>query len=132
VFFVSLWLTEFAANLNTETRRTQRLHREERLNGFGLDRVVARLPTVPAADQRAGFGPSCLSEFLRHTGAGSFVWSSAVGNQPCLLRKFQFLGLYRYVLLRRHAHRAFRLQVACVAASFGAHVEEYDLISQFL
>jgi len=29
VFSVSLWLTEFAAKLTTETQRTQRLHREE-------------------------------------------------------------------------------------------------------
>jgi len=28
VFSVSLWLTEFAAKLTTETQRTQRLHRE--------------------------------------------------------------------------------------------------------
>ena len=74
------------------------MHREERLNGFGLDGMVCLLPTVPAADQRSGFGPSCLSEFLRHTGAGSFVWSSAVGDQPRLLRQIQFLSLYRDVL----------------------------------
>jgi len=73
------------------------------LNRFGFNRQFRFFPTIPAADQRSGFGPSSLSEFLRHTGAGSFVWSSAVGNQPRLLGKVQVLCLCHYVL-RRHAH----------------------------
>src|SRR6185503_9694949 len=87
-----------------------------------FDREVRLFPCIPAADQRSCFGPSGLSKFLRHTGAGSFVWSSTVGNQPGLLRKVQFLRLY-YNVLGRHANGAFSLRVARVATSFRSHVE---------
>jgi hypothetical protein len=50
------------------------------LHGFGFGREIGLLPAIPASDQGSCFGPTCLSKFLRHTGAGSFVWSSAVGN----------------------------------------------------
>src|SRR5215213_1899594 len=93
------------------------------LCSFRFQREAGLLPAVPPADQRACFGPSCLSKFLRHPGAGSFVWSSTVGNQPCLLRQSQLVRLRDHVL-RRHPYGVFRLEVARVAASLGTDVEE--------
>ena len=51
----------------------------------GLDREIRLLPGIPATYQRSRLGPTSLSEFLRHTGTGSFVWSSAICDQPGIL-----------------------------------------------
>ena len=72
------------------------------LHGLGFERQVRFLPAIPSADECSCFGPTGLSKFLRHTGAGSFVWSSTVGDQPCLLREFQLVSLSDDVL-GRHA-----------------------------
>lgn len=44
------------------------------------------LPSIPTTDERSRFGPSRLSKFLRHPGAGSFVWSSTIRNEPGVLQ----------------------------------------------
>ena len=51
----------------------------------GLDREIRLLPGIPATYQRSRLGPTSLPEFLCHTGTGSFVWSSAICDQPGIL-----------------------------------------------
>ncbi len=46
----------------------------------GIHGQAGFLPRRPASGEGAGFFPSCLSEFLRHTGAGRFVRSGAIGD----------------------------------------------------
>jgi hypothetical protein len=51
---------------------------------FGFDLKSCRLPGIPAADEGARFSPTRLSELLRHTGAGSFLWSGAITDNPAV------------------------------------------------
>jgi len=45
-----------------------------------LYRQTGFLPCLPASGEGARFLPSGLSEFLRHTGAGGFARSGAIGD----------------------------------------------------
>jgi hypothetical protein len=51
---------------------------------FRLYRKAGILPGVPAADEGARLAPTCLSELLRHTGAGCFLRSGTIGHKPCI------------------------------------------------
>jgi hypothetical protein len=51
-----------------------------RTRHFWLDWQTCGLPRVPATSQRPRICPTRSPKFLRHTGAGRFVWSSAVGD----------------------------------------------------
>jgi hypothetical protein len=56
-------------------------------------------PSVEAALQGADAFDAVFSEEQRHTGAGGFVWSSAVENDLAIAREtvvffFQFLGVH--------------------------------------
>ena len=90
---------------------------------FGLDRQTGILPCLPASNQGAGFRPSGLSKFLRHTGAGRFVRSSAICYQPRLTREIKLGGPLGDVI-RRHAHRVLSLKIRRLTAALSPHVED--------
>jgi hypothetical protein len=56
------------------------------LRRFGCDWQPRLLPAIPSPHQGTGFGPSCLPQLLRHTGAGGFLRSGTVGHYPSVAR----------------------------------------------
>src|SRR5437764_11942736 len=65
----------------------------------GLDGVAEFAPGVQSALQRADAFDALFSEEQRHTGAGSFVWSSTVENDFTILGQaivflFELLGIH--------------------------------------
>ena len=101
------------------------------LGSLGYDGPVRVLPRIPATDECSCFSPTCLPKFLRHPGAGRFVWSSAVGDQPRLLRQLQFIGLDHYVL-RDDANRAGRLEIARLAAALCPNIQKFHWLTRIL
>src|ERR1041384_1658552 len=99
--------------------------RSFRLCGSRLDRQTGFLPGGPAADQGARSAVSSLSEFLRHTGAGRFVRSGTVGDEPRLPFQTKFPGAFGH-MVRRHTHCSLRLGFVPFEAALGAYVEERD------
>src|SRR5258707_15422585 len=64
-----------------------------------FDRIAEFAPGIEAALQRADAFDAMFSEEQRHTGAGGFVWSSAVENDFTIVGQtivllFQFLGIH--------------------------------------
>ena len=68
----------------------------------GFDRKPRRLPGIPTADEGTRPGPTSLSELLRHTGAGGFLRSSAITDEPGLTGQIEFAGTFGHVV-RRHS-----------------------------
>jgi hypothetical protein len=70
------------------------------LSEFGAgERVAALAPGGEAAFERADPGNALFSEEQRHTGAGGFVWSSAVENDFLVVAKkfsvlFEIAGVH--------------------------------------
>ena len=93
-----------------------------RLACSGLHRQTRFLPRRPASGEGARFLPSGLSEFLRHTGAGRFVRSGAIGDEPRLLFEPEFPRAFGHVV-GRHSHSPRRLEAVFFKTAFGAHVE---------
>jgi hypothetical protein len=72
---------------------------EQSLQRDGDERVAAFAPGVQAAFQRPNALDAFLPEEQRHTGAGGFVWSSAVEDDFAVTRQtvvllFQLLGVH--------------------------------------
>jgi hypothetical protein len=106
-------------NLNASERSAPRL----RFCSSGLHRQTGFPPCRPASGEGASFLPSGLFEFLRHTGAGRFVRSGAVGDEPRLLFETQFPRAFGD-MVGRHPHRPLRLKIAVFDAALGARVED--------
>ncbi len=87
-----------------------------------LDRQPGPLPRFPAARQGARFLPAGRSEFLRHPGAGRFVLSSTICDQPGILPQAQLPRL-RADVLRHHPDRAPGLGAAPFKTALSPHVE---------
>jgi hypothetical protein len=96
-----------------------------RFSCSGLHRQTGFPPRRPASGEGARFLPSCLSEFLRHTGAGRFVRSGAIGDEPRLLFETEFPRAFGH-MVGRHSQRPLRLKVVFFKAAVGAHVEDRD------
>jgi hypothetical protein len=62
---------------------------------FGIDWQTCLNPRIESAVKRMNILPTTVTEFLRHTGAGCFVRSSAVGYNRAVLWYFieMFLDL---------------------------------------
>jgi hypothetical protein len=54
----------------------------------GFNGKAKTAPSVQAAGQGAHFSDTCFFQLKRHTGAGGFVWSSAVENDVVILWDF--------------------------------------------
>jgi len=54
----------------------------------GFNGKAKTAPSVEAAGQGAHFSDTCFFQLKRHTGAGGFVWSSAVENDVVILWDF--------------------------------------------
>ena len=91
----------------------------------GLHRQAGFPPRRPASGEGARFLPSGLSEFLRHTGAGRFVRSGAIGDEPRLLFKTEFSRAFGHMVWR-HSQRPLRLKVVFFITALGANVEDLD------
>jgi hypothetical protein len=100
-----------------------------RLACSGLHRQTRFLPRRPASGEGARFLPSGLSEFLRHTGAGRFVRSGAIGDEPRLLFETKFLRAFGH-MVGRHSRRPLRLKVVFIKTPLGANVEDRDRLFQ--
>src|SRR5215468_7108769 len=94
-----------------------------RFSHSGLHRQTGFLPRRPASGEGARFFPSGLSEFLRHTGAGGFVRSSAIGDEPRILFETELPRAFGHMVWR-HSHRPRRLEVVFFKAALGAYVED--------
>jgi hypothetical protein len=60
---------------------------------FWDDRQICILPGLPSPLERARLRPSFLPEFLRHTGAGGFVWSGTKHREHCAPRQIELFCL---------------------------------------
>ena len=96
-----------------------------RFSCSGLHRQTRLPPRRPASGEGARFLPSGLSEFLRHTGAGRFVRSGAIGHEPRLLIEAEFPRAFGHMVWR-HSYRPLRLKVVFFITALGANVEDRD------
>lgn len=86
-----------------------------------LHRQARFQPYFPATNQGVSLFPTGLSELLHHTGAGGFVISSTIGDQPQLRIKVQFPCSFRNVV-GGHPDRPFGLCAASLKAALRPHV----------
>jgi len=100
-----------------------------RLSFSGLYWQTRFPPRRPASSEGARFLPSGLSEFLRHTGAGRFVRSGAIGDEPRLLFETEFPRAFGH-MVGRHSRRPLRLKVVFFKTPLGANVEDCDRLFQ--
>jgi hypothetical protein len=96
-----------------------------RFSCSGLYRQTGLPPRRPASGEGARFLPSGLSEFLRHTGAGRFVRSGAIGDEPRLLFEAEFPRTFGH-MVGRHSYRPLRLKAVFFITALGANVEDRD------
>ena len=93
--------------------------------GYRLDRQTGFLPGRPTSGEGSCSLPSRLSQFLRHPGAGRFVRSGTVGDQPGLPRQTELLRSVDHVV-GRQADRSGGLMLGPFVAAFGPHVQNLD------
>jgi len=65
-------------------------------------------PRINASVKRVDILPSMLHEFLRHTGAGGFVWSTTVSDYGAVSRNF-FEMLFHFIGRNPDCSRQFRI-----------------------
>src|SRR5713226_6314279 len=93
----------------------------------GLNRVSLGEPTGVAAGQWNDAGDPESSQSQRHTGAGGFVWSSAVEDDVPVARNLLVLGVQ---ILRREAQRSGNLGATGVEFRVVAQIQDGDVFSR--
>ena len=85
---------------------------------------ASRLPRIPTTDQGTGFGPSCLSKLLRHTGASGFLRSGTVCHQPGIAWQIELRRAFGHVI-GWEPHCLMRLGRARVVGPIGADIKDH-------
>ena len=93
-----------------------------------LDWHAGFFPGVPSTNQSARFGPACLSQEERRTGARGFVNSSTVDHQCRSLIQPQCFRVLDW-LMRMNTNRSGRLCLGIPPVPVGAGIDENHIFT---